>query len=387
MSRSKRLISTLAAIGGVTLMVSGCSGSMSDNSPSNLAAAPAGRAPHVITSGSRLAASPPNDAERLRLLAVERAQLQRPDTYRIGAGDLLEINVFDLEEMNRKVRVSSSGFIQLPLIGAVRAAGRSEAELSGEIAARLLKNYMQDPQVDVFVNEYKSQQVAVTGSVAKPGLYPLTRERYTILDMLSEAGGLTKEAGAVIEFIPFDGIQNSAAFEIAGAGGKIPLTRQIAENGVDHAASAADHISIDLNDLLRGGNRHALNVPVVAGDVIFVPEAGAFTIEGWVDKPGTYPLTRTTTALAALSAGGGSLFPSRLGRVEILRTSGSGGDQAGREILFVDLNAVRAGRSPDPPLRSGDIVRVPAWKTLMVPWGMYTFVKSLISVGASIPIL
>lgn len=378
--RNRRLRSAFVALCCSAVLFAwlpGCSRSASDFSPADLAAVKA-------VGGPRVTAPATTDAERLRQVAIERARLQRSETYRIGAGDLLEINVFDLAEMNRKVRVSSSGFIQLPLIGAVKATGLSEAELASQIVERLTKSFMQDPQVDVFVEEYKSQQVAVTGSVAKPGLYPLTRERYTILDMLSEAGGLTKEAGAVIEFIPTDGGRSSAAFEVASAGGRIPLTRMSAEKGVNLAA-AGDHISIDLNDLLRGGNRHALNLPVVAGDVIFVPEAGSFTIEGWVDKPGTYPLTRTTTVLAALSAGGGSLFPSRLGRVEILRTSRT--DQVGREILIVDLNAIRAGQESDLPLRSGDIVSVPAWKSLMLPWGAYTFVRSLISIGASIPIL
>jgi polysaccharide export outer membrane protein len=322
-----------------------------------------------------------SDAERLRQIAAQRSELKPAATYLIGAGDLLEVNVFDLAEMNRKVRVGASGFIQLPLIGAVKAAGRSEAQLAEEISGRLSKDYLQNPQVDVFVEEYKSQQVAVTGSVAKPGLYPLTRERYTILDILSEAGGLNKEAGGVIQFIPAQSGGSSAAFDVASAGGRIPL----ASESAGRTQAGADAISIDLNDLLGGGNRTALNVTVAAGDVIYVAEAGSFTIEGWVDKPGTYPLTAKTTVLAALSAGGGPLFPSRLGRVEILRSGN--GNQGSREIQVVDLNAVRSAESPDVTLRSGDIVRVPAWKILLPPWGVYTFVKSLVSVGASIPIL
>ena len=111
----------------------------------------------------------------------------------------MEINVFDLPEMNRKVRVSSSGLVQLPLIGAVKATGRSEADLAQEISKKLSNNFVRDPQVDVFVDEYKSQQIGVMGSVAKPGLIPLTKNRYTILDMISEAGGLTKDAGAVVQ--------------------------------------------------------------------------------------------------------------------------------------------------------------------------------------------
>jgi polysaccharide export outer membrane protein len=320
------------------------------------------------------------DAERLRIIALERSRTATAESYLIGAGDLLEVNVFDLEEMNRKVRVAASGYVQLPLIGAVKAAGRSESDLSAEIAKRLSKNYLQNPQVDVFVEEYKSQQVAVTGSVAKPGLYPLTRDRYTILDMISEAGGLTREGGAVIQFIPAVAGKISAAFEVASAAEGIPLG-----NDSSGPLGSADGISIDLNDLLRGGNKTALNVPVAAGDVIFVPEAGSFTIEGWVEKPGTYGLTRNTTVLAALSTGGGALFPARLANVRILRATE--GSREARQAIEVDLNAVRAGRTPDVPLRSGDIVRVPGWKMLMVPWGMYTFVKSLVSVGASIPIL
>ncbi|MGH7860003.1 MAG: polysaccharide biosynthesis/export family protein, partial [Candidatus Binatia bacterium] len=320
------------------------------------------------------------DSERLRIISLERSRKDAAESYLIGAGDLLEINVFDLAEMNRRVRVASSGYVQLPLIGAVKAAGRSETDLSADIAKRLARNYLQDPQVDVFVEEYKSQQVAVTGSVSKPGLYPLTRERYTILDMISEAGGLTKEAGAMIQFIPAVSGKVSAAFEVASASERIPMAIDPQE-----PLAAANAIPIDLNDLLRGGNRAALNVPVAAGDVIFVPEAGSFTIEGWVDKPGTYPLTRNTTVLAALSSGGGALFPSRLGKVQVLRArQGSTGP---REVSLVDLNAIREGQQPDVPLRSGDIVRVPAWNVLIPPWSVYALLRDLIRIGASVPII
>lgn len=383
----KGLLASLASIllpAAGMVLVSGCAANLQQPAPlaeaeptSAVQAPPSGPEIQTQTTTSQM-----SDLERLRLIAAERAGAKAREAYLIGPGDLLEINVFDLPELSRKVRVSTSGFIQLPLIGGIKAAGLSEADLASEIARHLSTNYLQDPQVGVFVDEYKSQQVAVTGSVAKPGLYPLTRERYTILDMLSEAGGLTKEAGPVVEFIPAVPGRTSAAFDAATAGGRIPAGVGSAEGGVN---PGADGISIDLNDLLRGGTRDALNLPVVAGDVIYVPEAGSFTIEGWVDKPGTYLVTRGMSVLAALSAGGGQLFPSRLGRVEILRAAN--GDQSGREVQVVDLDAIRDAREPDVLLRAGDIVRVPAWKTLMIPWGFYTFIKSLISVGASIPIL
>lgn len=378
------LASLLLPTAGMVL-VSGCAANMQEPAPiaqaeptSVVQAPPSG--PEIR---SQATTSQTPELERLRLIAAERAAAKARSAYLIGPGDLLEISVFDLPELTRKVRVSASGFIQLPLIGAIKAAGVSEPDLASEIAARLATNYLQDPQVGVFVDEYKSQQVAVTGSVAKPGLYSLTRERYTIIDMLSEAGGLTREAGPMVEFIPAVPGRRSAAFDAATTGGQIPAGVSLTQGGA--AGDASSGISINLNDLLRGGNRDVLDLPVVAGDVIYVPEAGSFTIEGWIDKPGTYVITRGTSVLAALSAGGGPLFPGRLGRVEILRAAN--GTQSGREVQVVDLDAIRDAREPDVLLRAGDIVRVPAWKTLMVPWGVYTFIKSLISVGASIPIL
>ena len=126
----------------------------------------------------------------------------------------------------------------------------------------------------------------MTGAVFKPGLYPLTREHYTILDVISEAGGLTKEAGSLVDFIPAENGANSAAFQVASTGAKLPIDAN-AQNAAEHQSRP---IHVDLNELFAGGNVVALNLPVIAGDVVYVPEAGSFTIEGWVDKPGTYPL-------------------------------------------------------------------------------------------------
>lgn len=320
------------------------------------------------------------EIERLQVLAAERANLPAAETYRIGPGDLLEISVFDIPELNRKERVAASGFIRLPLIGAVKAAGYSEAELAIVIGRRLAKNFVNDPQVNVFIAEYKSQQVAVTGAVQRPGLYPLPRDRRTILDMIAEAGGLTKESGGVIELIPAESGTHSPAFDAASVGVQLPGAGPVEGAG---EALNQNAIAINLNELLRGAAGGTMNVPAMAGDVIFVPEVGSFTIEGWVDKPGTYPLTRQTTVLAAISAGGGSLMPARMNRVEVLRSRG--GAEATREVQTVDLDAVRAGTARDIPLRSGDIVRVPANPLYVPPWAVYRAFQDLIRVGANLP--
>ena len=331
------------------------------------------------TAGTKLGAPPARttqgDADaaldRLRQLAGKRKKRSAPESYRIGPGDLIELSVLGEKELNRKLRISQSGRVSIPLIGTVNAAGRTEEQLASDIAAKLSREHLQDAQVDVFVAEYKSQQIAVTGAVGKPGLYSMTRERYTILDMLSEAGGLTKDAGAYIEFVPAD------------AGGASTVFQQ-AETGALDTVSGSDAISISLSDLMRGSNRGLLNLPVVPGDVIFVPEAGSFAIEGWIEKPGTYPLTRGMTVLSALSTGGGTLFPARVSAVELLRTDASG---TPRGVETVDVEEIREGKAKDVPLRAGDVVRVPANALLVPPWAFYTVLKELIRFGASVAVI
>ena len=309
-----------------------------------------------------------SDTQRLQALAAERGTAAPDKNYQIGPDDLVEVSVFNVEEMHRKLRVDTDGKIQLPLVGAVQVTGLSEGQVTGEIAKRLEK-FVRDPQVSVFVVEYKSQQVAVTGSVAKPGLYSLPRERRSMMDMISEAGGLTRDAGALLQFIP--------ARPDKPAVGTMTVTNPPRDD--------PRGMTVDVAELMRGGPGGPLNVTVVPGDVIFVPEAGSFTIDGWVDKPGTYPISRNTTLLAALSAAGGPLLPAKLNHVQLLRSAGD--NNAARSVNYIDLKAVRAGESPDVELYSGDIIRVPGYIALMIPWGVYTFVKSLMVLGASLPVV
>lgn len=113
--------------------------------------------------------------------------------YLIGPGDLLKIEVFRVEALTREVRVNAGGQIALPLIGLVRAAGRTSDQLAADIAARLSKDFLQNPQVVVFIMEYTSQRVTVVGEVNSPGVYPI-KGRVTLLQAVATAGGPTKVA-------------------------------------------------------------------------------------------------------------------------------------------------------------------------------------------------
>jgi polysaccharide export outer membrane protein len=104
--------------------------------------------------------------------ALEAADT-RPVDYRVGALDLLEVKVFQIDDLQRTVRVDQNGEVTLPLIGPVRASGRTVGELETEIARLYSENYLQNPRVSVFVKEYASQRIAVTGAVVQPGMFTL----------------------------------------------------------------------------------------------------------------------------------------------------------------------------------------------------------------------
>jgi len=110
------------------------------------------------------------------------------DDYRIGAQDLLEIQVFGVDELKREVRVNSRGAISLPLVGTVVLAGLTGQQAESLIAAKYAKDYLQDPQVSVFIKEYTSRRITLEGAVAKPGIYPI-RGEITLVQAIAMAGG------------------------------------------------------------------------------------------------------------------------------------------------------------------------------------------------------
>ena len=134
--------------------------------------------------------------------------------YQISATDVLEVTVFQVPELSKSVRVSESGQITLPLIGAVPAAGKNATELEAEIAARLSAKYLQNPDVSVFVEDAVSQRVTVEGAVSKPGIYSATG-RTTLLQMIALAGGLDRIADerGVVVFRYVNGKRQAAKFD------------------------------------------------------------------------------------------------------------------------------------------------------------------------------
>lgn len=176
----------------------------------------------------------PDSADSRRLDALWKSRTADSSTgFDLGAGDVLRISVPAIDQLtNRTVRVDENGTIDLPLAGQLDASGRSEQEVREELVRRLHK-YMKHPQVAVFVNHYRSREVAVAGAVNKPGLYTLVSHSDTILDMVSRAGGMTENAGARLILIPSAAAQPAqalAAITVAASAGDPPQTATPAES-------------------------------------------------------------------------------------------------------------------------------------------------------------
>lgn len=108
--------------------------------------------------------------------------------YRIGQEDLIEVQVFGVDQLSRTVRVNSRGFVSLPLVGAIAVAGLTAQEAESLISQLLAEKYLQNPQVSLFIKEFTTQRVTIEGAVNRPGVYPL-RGQTTLLTSLALAGG------------------------------------------------------------------------------------------------------------------------------------------------------------------------------------------------------
>ena len=139
---------------------------------------------------SRAADSPAVIVFLAALLAVTAAQASQGEGYRIGPRDVLEVRVFDLDQLNSTVRVSEAGTIELPVIGEIVASGMTQNGLAKAIE-QALSRFVNDPQVFVVVSEYQSQRFSTLGAVSSPGIYPMVG-RTTLLEAISMAGGFTK---------------------------------------------------------------------------------------------------------------------------------------------------------------------------------------------------
>lgn len=134
--------------------------------------------------------------------------------YLIGPQDVLDVTVFKAPDLSKSLQVAEDGTINLPLTGQITAAGKSASQLEREIASRLNARYMKSPQVTVFVKEYNSQRVTVSGAVRSPGVFPL-RGNETLMQVIAKGGGLDREVSSndVVIFRTIDGGRAIARYD------------------------------------------------------------------------------------------------------------------------------------------------------------------------------
>jgi polysaccharide export outer membrane protein len=317
--------------------------------------------------------------ELLRQLWQRRAQDQGEADYPLGPGDTIEVSVAALAEItNKVVRVSRAGLITLPLVGKVRAGGLTEEALSEEIRRRLAAEYMHDPQVNLLVREYRSRQVAVVGAVEKPGLYSLTSDTDTLLDMISLAGGMQRDAGRYLQLIPAEPVEKDKVQALAAA-----FPESLRQKGVSPIfLKRTEPLVIDTGARATAPGQLYLAIPARPGDVIVVPGAGEAMVEGWVERPGTYKVTANTTVSAVIAAAGGPLYAADTSAIKIIRTNGVGA----RTSMDLDLTDLKHGRILDPPVHDGDIIEVASSSPKLVPYGLYRLLTTVVHIGGSVPL-
>ena len=240
----------------------------------------------------------------LMLFALLSAAVARATgDYGLSTGDLVRITVYDHPDLGTETRVNEQGGILFPLVGEVPVSGMTANEAAKRIAKMLeAGGFINSPQVNVVVMEFKGQEVSVLGRVNRPGKFPLQKAS-RLTDILAQAGGVTPDGADIL----------------------------ILTSGKGKDASRRE---IDLIALLRDG-AHELNVDIGNDDILFVPREPRFYIYGEVQRPGTFRLEKNMTLVQALSVGGGLTLRGTQKGIRILRR-GEGGSMLEVDAKLAD---------------------------------------------------
>lgn len=194
--------------------------------------------------------------------------------YRLGAGDIVRISVYQSPDLQLEARVSEAGVISYPLLGSVRLGGLAVAEAERRIAEGLRTGgFVKEPQVSILVMQVRGHQASVLGQVNRPGRFPIESAEMRLTDLLATAGGV---AGTGADVVTLVGERNGQPYRL----------------------------QVDLPALFRGGQPDG-DVRVLNGDTIYVDRAPIVYIYGEVQRPGALRLERGMTLLQALATGGG----------------------------------------------------------------------------------
>jgi polysaccharide export outer membrane protein len=209
-------------------------------------------------------------------LPVARAQAPSAVAeYRLGAGDVLRITVYQNADLSLEARVNENGVLSFPLLGSVKVGGLSVSATEQLIAEGLRSGaFVKQPQVTIVVLQVRAHMANVLGQVNRPGRYPLETAGMRLSDLLSMAGGATAVGS---DFVVVTGTRAGKAFRT----------------------------EVDLPSLFAETNRGA-DVEILNGDVIWVDRVRQVYIYGEVQRPGPMRLERGMTLMQVLASGGGT---------------------------------------------------------------------------------
>lgn len=195
--------------------------------------------------------------------------------YRLGAGDVIRIMVYQNPDLTLETRVSETGIVSFPLLGNIRIGGLGISAAEKLIADGLKSgNFVKSPQVSLTLLQVKGNQASVLGQVNRPGRYPIETADMRLTDLLANAGGVATTGG---DQLVLSGVRNGKPFRM----------------------------EIDLPGVFSADQNRANDVLIQNGDVLWVDRAPLVYIYGEVQRPGPMRLERGMTLIQVLAAGGG----------------------------------------------------------------------------------
>src|SRR5258708_7521245 len=306
--------------------------------------------------------------DRIRALSAA-SRTAPPRDYVIGNGDLLGIQVFDVPELSREVRVSQTGTIAIPLVPVrLHVSGLTETQVELKIAEVLEANgLVSHPDVSVAVKEHKSKPITIVGAVPHPMVYQADRQ-VTLVEVLAEAGGISNDAGdtVIITRLEPDSASDSEPPPIR-LSDPTPTPPPLTSDSPAPEATAraadpvpppvANTITVNLGRILETGDTSS-NIVLQPGDVVTVPHAGIVYALGAVNRPGGFVVSNDRgqlTTLKLLSLAGGLDHAAKSDRAVIVRHDGNGQQRQ----VEVDLKKVLKFEAEDVRLQPSDILYVP----------------------------
>ena len=280
-------------------------------------------------------------------LMTPSSTLPRKVGYLVCPDDQLEIYIPDVPELSRQFRVDSNGLLTLPLLAEpISAAGLTLADLSRTIGGRLRQEGMvANADVNLFVKESPAHSITISGAVKKPDVYPLYGKT-TLLDALSQAGGLADDAGNIA-------IINRGGIAVP----RIEAGSDSGDRGVGALGQKLDQTeTLDLNRLLDEGDT-SRNLELYPGDRITVQRAGIVYVVGAVKRAGGFALKddqHQMTVLKALALAEYLTSTAVAKKAMIVRRN-----RGQSEEIPVNLASILSGHAHDRPLQANDILFVP----------------------------